>query len=234
MAGLLKAGQYLRKFREHRGLTRSEFANILGVSQEHLGMCENNKRGISEELLNIIKEKFNVDIKLLYIQNLYFKEFENEATNNHIPNNKPNNVVPIPLYNAKAAAGVGEILPDYEEKDVIYFDKRWLKNVLGINPSNLVIIHAKGDSMDGGDNPIKDDDLLMIDTSQKEGNNKIFVFTHDNELRVKKLKWDLQGNVDIISNNSKYPTEHITQGVFNNEYGRIIGRVVWNGSKENV
>lgn len=143
------------------------------------------------------------------------------------------NIVGIPFYEVKAAAGQGEMTIDNPDKEVIWFDKRWLKNVLGVNPDNLSIIQAKGDSMDGGNNPIKDGDLLMVDCSVKEGNN-VFVIKDDNELRVKKLKWNFDGTLDIISNNPKYSVETLDEntGYFRNI--EIIGKVVWNGSKENV
>ena len=151
---------------------------------------------------------------------------------------KNDNIVALSFYNAQAAAGEGERVNDILEENYLYFDKRWLKNILGVNPSNLVIIQAKGDSMDSGLNQtddIKDGDLLMIDKSQKEGNNKIFVFRNqDNELRVKKLRWNINGNVEIISKNPKYPVECLSNDNFSTSYGEIIGRVVWNGSKENV
>lgn len=136
------------------------------------------------------------------------------------------NIISIPFYTAKAAAGKGIELPDYEEKDVIHFDKRWLQAVVGHNPENLSLIQAEGDSMSPD---IQDGDLLMVDTAIKEViPNKIFIIKQNGQYRVKKLKTDFNGDIMIISINHNYPTEVMNQET------EIIGQVVWNGSKDNI
>ena len=82
-------------------------------------------------------------------------------------------------------------------------------------------------------NDIKDGDLLLVDSSQTTGNNQIFVIRVNNsELRVKRLF--KRGDVLYISsNNSKYKDE-VYYPDNNNVIIEVIGRVVWNGSKENV
>jgi phage repressor protein C with HTH and peptisase S24 domain len=210
----------LKDLRNSLELNQTDFAEKLGISQSAIANMESGKRDVSKPVLLKIKEIFNINLL----------EHSEESKLTHYPTN----IVPIPFYSAKAAAGSGETLPEYPEKDVLYFDNRWLKNVLGVNPTNLSIIQAQGDSMDGGISPIKDGDLLMVDSSIKSGNNNVFVFNSIDGLRVKRLCWDFEGNVDIISNNPKYEVEHLTADNFNSSYGEIIGKVVWNGSKESV
>ena len=90
--------------------------------------------------------------------------------------------------------------------------------------------------MDSGWNQpddIKDGDLLMVDTSQTTGNNQIFVIMVNNsELRVKKL-FKRGEALYISSNNSKYKEEVYYPDNTDFEV-KVIGRVVWNGSKENI
>ena len=216
---------FIIELRKKLKVSQSNLASMLGVSQTTIAFIENRQRAVPKSVMLAVmnlpqKYKFDSEIMELY----------NKNNLNCIVNS---NSVPIPFYSVKASAGYGETLPDYQEKDIIYFDRRWLKNVLGVNPDNVAIIQAKGDSMDGGNNPIKDGDLLMVDCSVKEGNN-VFVIKDDNELRVKKLKWNFDGTLDIISNNPKYSVETLDEntGYFRNI--EIIGKVVWNGSKENV
>lgn len=220
--------RYMRREILHK--SQQELADILFVSQQIIAFIENGrKKKLDPDILWKIGEKLNINLEWLMF-----------GTGDPIKINKDRyseNIVPVYFYSAKAAAGNGEEAPDVEEKNLLYFDRRWLKNFIGVNPENLSIIQAKGDSMDSGLNrpdDIKDGDLLMVDSSQKEGNNKIFVFRIDNELRVKRLKWELSGALNILSNNAAYPTEIKEFNTLEFMNFEIIGRVVWNGSKECV
>lgn len=206
----------LKDFRKTLGLNQTDFALSLGITQATIANMESGNREVSKPVLLKIKEVYNVDL-------LSFGEVKKHPI-------ESNNVITIPFYTTKAAAGYGEALPDYPETDVIYFDARWLKNILGVNPANVAFIQAKGDSMDGGKHPIKDKDLLMIDESYKEPiQNQIFVINlGNNELVVKRVNCTWDGKIMLESNNPAYepflaPPE-----------ASIIGKVVWNGSKETV
>lgn len=210
----------LKNFREEKCLSQAAIAKILGVAQTSVAMIENGTRTPSAGFKLAFLKAYGVDWDTFVIKDSISNVVK--FLNNH---NTPT-VIPIPFYSAKAAAGLGEVLPDYPEKDVIYFDKRYLQAVVGHNPDHLSLIRAEGDSMLPD---IQDGDLLMIDDSIKEIiPNKTFVIMQDNKLRVKKLKADFNGDILIISNNPAYPNE-----VMNKET-TIIGQVVWNGSKESL
>lgn len=219
-------GKRLKHIRETKlnNISQKELGALIGESQQTIANIETGRTlKINTEVL----EKLGKVCDLMYL--LYGKE-----TNTPL---SPN-CVPIPFYNIGAAAGAGTNLYDIPEEDVLYFDERWLKNILGVNPKNLHLIFADGDSMDSGFNTkddIKDRDLLMVDTSIKEGNNRIFVIMINNaELRVKKLFKKLDGTLIISSNNPKYPDEVYHPNDTKEIDVKIIGKVVWNGSKENI
>ena len=203
---------------------QTAFAEKLGMSQGTIANMESGKREVSRPMLLKIKEVFDVD--LLSWQ----KPTENKQCDT-------DNIVKIPRYFVGAAAGNGDIPPDYPIDEVMNFDKRFLKQILkSDNFEHLYIINASGNSMDSGWNQpddIKDGDLLMIDTSQTTGNNQIFVILVNNtELRVKKLF--KRGEVLYIhSNNSKYKEEVYYPDNTDIEI-KVIGKVVKNWSKENV
>ena len=214
--------------------SQKEFAKILGIPLPKLIDIENNKKSITKQMVDFLEKEYLVNHQWLLTGKGNITKIEEDEETLTKNNNIPTNITTVPFYSAKASAGAGETLPYYPEKDVIYFDKRWLKNVLGIrNERNLSIIQAKGNSMDGGNNPIKDGDLLLVDCSVKEGNN-VFVIRQDDELRVKKIKWNFDGTAEIISNNSEYKTERVGEEITPYVDFEIIGKVVWNGSKENV
>lgn len=197
------------KFRAEQELTQEQLAKKLEVSKGLIAAIEQNQRAVSMKMINKIKEIFGVDL------------FQSDDTTK-----LPTNIISIPFYQVKAAAGEGVNVPEYEEKDVLHFDKRWLQAVVGHNPEHLSLIIAKGDSMLPD---IQDGDLLMVDDSIKEViPNKTFVIKQDDKYRVKKLKAELNGDIQIISNNPNYKTETM------NRETEIIGQVIWNGSKESV
>lgn len=223
---MLNDGEKLKRIRETLKLSQAKLAEQLGVQQTVVAMVEKGSRKAASSLkLNLLKV-FNID-------------FDNYNEKQQILNiNQPySNAVPIPFYNVGASAGAGTWLMDEPEPETLYFDLRWLKNVLKVNPSHLNCIFASGDSMDSGftnANSIKDGDLLLVDTSNTSGNNGIFVIRINNtELRVKRLVKKLDGSLMIISDNPKYP-EEIYKPNESNYVVEVLGKVVWNGSKENV
>lgn len=219
---MLADSDKLKQLRNDKKLTQDKLAEELGVSKSLVVAIENGDRNISLKLLKKIQETYNVD--------LY-------STTPAASINDSNNIVALPIHNVSAAAGAGTWLGDEPEQDVMYFDKRFLKQILKRDSFEPIhIIYAKGDSMDSGWNQpddIKDGDLLMVDTSQTTGNNQIFVILVNNqELRVKRLakKADI---LYITSNNSSYKPEIYTPDDSEVEI-KVVGKVVWNGSKESV
>ena len=225
--------QKFKNFRMAQGLSQGEFANKLGAAVGLIGMIESEKqlkRGVTPNLKLKFKKAFKLD----------FDEDVNDdgSTNKSKTSPMLDNVVTIKFYsNIQAAAGLGNYATNEAQSEVLYFDERWLKNIIGINPQNAFIIQAQGESMDSGMNKIddiKDGDLLMVDTSKLEGNNKIYVINQNNEIRVKRLFYNLDGSLTISSNNPKYQDEKYKAEDANFINIQVLGRGVWNGSKENV
>jgi phage repressor protein C with HTH and peptisase S24 domain len=229
--------KYMRE--EILNLTQAQLAEKLKVKQPTVADIESGrKQKIDTNILYKLVLDYLINTEWLLfgtgditkIDTMERHQF-NEATECN------KNIIPIPFYSAKAAAGKGTTLHNAPKEDVLYFDERWLKNILGVNPKNLHLIMTKGDSMDSGFNTksdIKDGDLLLVDTSVLDGNNKVFVILINNsELRVKRLIKKLDGTLIVISDNSKYPQEVYEPDNVEIEI-KVIGKVVWNGSKENI
>lgn len=198
------------------GISKKEMAESLQVSESLLSAIEYGGRNFSLKLLNKIKDVYNIEL---------YSDTPIKIKSN-IENSDPN-IIALPYYlDVKAAAGFGKEVPESATKESLYFDKRWLKAVIGRNPENLSLIRAEGNSMQP---TINNGDLLMVDSSIKEViPNKIFIIKQEDEYRVKRLKSEFNGDVLIISDNPDYPTEIM------NKETTIIGQVVWNGSKENL
>lgn len=181
---------------------------------------------LNNELLKKLSSQWNINIEwLLWGEGNptkldYMKEAEFKF------NDK---IYGIPFYTTKEKENL------LTDKDVLYFDTRWIRYFLEAEPDNLALFYAQEDFMDGGDKSIKNGDLLLIDTSAKTGNNKIFVIKdRDDKIKIGKLKWNLNGTFEILCNNSKYKEEFYDVCHNHQTVIEIIGKVVWNGSRKNV
>lgn len=138
--------------------------------------------------------------------------------------------VALPRYDVRAAAGVGVPVLTEEVVDSIYFKADWLRRTLGVNPAQLALIEAVGDSMAPG---IEDGDLLMVDVGRPTlKGDGVYVLAMDDTmtgLMVKRVELTPQGGLVISSDNQRagYGRYSIAPGELSSI--RIVGRVVWVG-----
>ena len=133
----------------------------------------------------------------------------------------------VPQHNVAASAGGGSIISDESVVDHLAFKREWITQSLGCQPDKICVIQVRGDSMTP---TINDADLLLLDlrlVSQKsEG---VYVIQNEGSLLVKRLRFKLDGAVEIISDNARYGTETLTGK--RAEQLAVLGRVVWHGKK---
>lgn len=105
---------------------------------------------------------------------------------------------------------------------------KFINDILGVSkPDKLKIAVASGDSMEDG---IEDKNILLIDTSRTDyTNGGIFVITINDEWFIKRLRLKVTGELDIISDNPKYPVETL-KGENLNSFA-VQGRVIKNLSR---
>jgi phage repressor protein C with HTH and peptisase S24 domain len=99
----------------------------------------------------------------------------------------------------------------------------WVRSVLGVEPEQLSVETALGESMQPG---IRDGDLLFVDTSENRFRSfGIYVVEVAGERLVKRVQPKLDGSVTLISDNAAYETEHVPPAQAAEI--RVIGRVMW-------
>lgn len=115
------------------------------------------------------------------------------------------------------------IISQQHEEERYYFRQAWIREHLGVAPSDLGLLYVRGDSMEPS---LLHNDIVMVDTTKKTPTPPgIFVLFDGFGLAVKRLEY--VGNADlnalrIISDNPQYSTyERSLEETF------IIGRVVW-------
>ena len=125
------------------------------------------------------------------------------------------------------SCGSGTIVLAEADVTPVKIGREIIKNIWNSKPENLKIFKASGDSMQ---ETITDNDLLLIDLSKTDYNNGgIFLLTINNDWYIKRLRLRLTGELDIISDNNKYPIETIKPET--TKEIKIIGRVIKNLSK---
>lgn len=133
----------------------------------------------------------------------------------------------IPQYDARAAAGLGSENSHVEIRSTLAFKRDWLR-MKGVNPQNLIVIYAEGESMWP---TINDRDVLLVDRSRVEPTSKhIYVLTStDKGTIVKRLIQTAMGDWIIRSDNNdeEYPDRTLSRSEFNEHH--ILGRVIWRG-----
>ena len=126
------------------------------------------------------------------------------------------------------SCGKGTVVLDEPEITPIKLGTQMIQSVLKIShPQNLKTFKACGDSME---TIIEDGDMLLVDTGRTDfSNGGIFLLTINNDWFVKRLRKRLSGELDVISDNEKYPVE--TFKPYDDIEIVVRGRVVKNLSR---
>lgn len=130
----------------------------------------------------------------------------------------------IPRLGVEASAGDGRLSAGEDPLEYLAFQRGWLKG-RGINPDRARILTARGDSME---ETIRDGDILLVDTSiDRIRDNAIYVVVYGDMVLVKRVHGRLNGSLQLISDNPRYPPEEVTAGEV--DQLNIAGRVMWFG-----
>jgi phage repressor protein C with HTH and peptisase S24 domain len=132
----------------------------------------------------------------------------------------------LPKRPEAAAAGAGTTTPPPPRaSEYIAFQHEWLRSVFRVEPENLTLEIAIGESMQP---TIHDGDLLLIDTTDGSFRNfGIYVLEVAGERLVKRVQRKLDGSLVLISDNAAYQTDVIPHDRAADV--TVIGRVVWAG-----
>lgn len=116
-----------------------------------------------------------------------------------------NNCVELDYIHIQPSCGRGTVVMDEAEVTPVRIGKEIIKDIWKAEVNNLKLFKASGDSMEP---VIEDGNILLIDTSRTDFNNGgIFLLTINNDWFIKRLRLRVTGELDIISDNSKYPVE---------------------------
>lgn len=136
----------------------------------------------------------------------------------------PSDFALVPRLDIQASAGNGRVALHEEPLEYLAFQADWLRR-RGVTPTAARILTAKGDSME---ETIRDGDVLLVDTSiNRVRDNSIYVVVYGDMVLVKRIHGRINGSLQLISDNPRYPAEEVSAGEV--EHLNIAGRVMWFG-----
>lgn len=142
--------------------------------------------------------------------------------------NSNDGCIDIDYIHIMPSCGHGTVVMDDAEVTPVKIGKEIIKDIWKVsNPASLKLFKASGDSME---TVIEDGNILLVDTSRTDFNTGgIFILTINNDWYVKRLRLRVTGELDIISDNLKYPMETLKPDTGTEII--VKGRVIKNLSK---
>ena len=219
----MNTNERLKQLREELELSQAKFAQKAGLAPTTLNNIELNRGRITPEIAKKIEDVFGVNLRWLLLDEN--PKFINKKNIEEIPDEDK---LKVPLdYENTGSCGCGAFINDLSCPDYIYLSRFWIKNILRASIQDLMIIFANGDSME---DTIQDGDMLLVDKTQREPRNGVYLIRFHNELFVKRIQ--ILHKVALKSDNPHYdPIEIETSDL---DSIQIIGKVIWNGSKKNI
>ncbi len=236
-------GKRLHEERLRLGLNQADFGAIAGVKRNAQLNYEAGKRAPDAGYLSAIAEA-GADVQYILTGQQHAESIRREiaaklegmsASSTHVSIRRhEEDLVHLPLYDARIAAGAGSHNGAEEIIDMIAFRKDWMSR-RQISSADAVLARISGKSMA---RTISDGDMVMIDTSQKvlpvrqnlkDGLAPIYALLDDGEARAKRLWRPSEDLLMLTSDNPEFGQEDKSVADVT-----VIGRVVWWGHTERV
>jgi phage repressor protein C with HTH and peptisase S24 domain len=217
-------GYKLKKIRKTLELSQIDMAKALDTTERTLRDYEKERFNVSYEFITKLVNVYKVNPNWLFRNEFpIFLDEETEGLVKNISPEEKSNLVFIPKYNPKAAAGGGTLVPAEYIEYFTAFDESWFRAFVNALPKHVTAITAEGDSM----KPIiNNGDLLLVDNSKTTPQDGIYVLNINDSLVVKRTQLLPNYKMRIISENPAYQPYEVDlkeDNVF------IVGKVVWQG-----
>ncbi|MGB6924800.1 XRE family transcriptional regulator [Psychrobacter sp.] len=215
-------GARLKLAREARKMTQQELADAVDWDQGAIGNVE-RRDSKSCRYTAALATALNVDLEWLSTGNGKMQKSGNEAV--IIEPSQKDKYTVIPIFTDVAlSAGAGSCPPDTEFATGYTHMLTDRIRAVGAQPDCIVEAMLDGNSMEP---TIMDKSPIKIDTSKSDfaiREGKVYAFSVDGELKVKRLLKTATGDIIIRSDNEMYKDEIIGRKDFE-KIARLIGWV---------
>ncbi len=200
-------------------VTRNQIGSVIGLSRQTVH--RNKDRKLEEKDIIKLEKEFDISIPRTY-------SIIERATSDKDLSRR---FVDIPYWHDEKCEN-----QKIKDKSVtsIVLDLELITHKLNCKPENLRLIAMPGEEMDGGTYPLKNGDILLIDTSQKDYSNSgvYFVTTQNNKMVfVRRLLELMYGSISSSVDNPIYAPQvnkTLSQKQLEEIDFKIIGRVIKN------
>ena len=219
----------LDRYMKKHSLSKAQLAKDLGIAAQF----------ISRVFTQEDRTQLPPALKFALLKYYYY----DVETDTELGNSLNQNVTKVYFY----AYGIDNIKDEeLKSTEYIYFDTRWLTNILGVDPENVIMYQLQEDSMEKFHmHPmmihyrLHIDDIVMVDKSVKSSNRRaFFLVSEDGKLQVKCLSMDWDGSnvTEYMAASPEKETATVIphrriQGIKNNNL-EIIGKVIWNANSK--
>lgn len=161
---------------------------------------------VSPQALNNFKRRGDFPPSLL----LKFHDKSNASLDWVAYGSKEEDYVPVTVY-------------DKGNKSIIALKESWIRNALGIAPTDLIAIMVSGDDMEP---TLHQGDIALVDTSRKNvGGSAVFALTYNEMAIIRRVQRKLDSTLVISCDNTKYQPEEIDPNKAPEV--KVIGQVIW-------
>lgn len=142
----------------------------------------------------------------------------------------PERFVTPPMFSEAALAGSPEEQPVREiggKVPQLAFERMWVTGSLGVDPDNIALEMARGDSMHP---TIADGDLLLIDLADRRLREfGVYLLRYEDARLIKRVQRKLDHSLLLISDNPIYEPERLPRE--RAQQVEVIGRIIWRGGR---
>jgi len=223
-------GKQIKTLRKSLGLTQRDFSEKTSISLSTLMKIESGHANAGLPTIDKIINSPQFNIYTLWLMK---GETAPEVGQVH-PSSEVLNIdkhsknINLPFFEVSASAGSGLLAEVEERPKTISFEPNWLRNEVGVCPTNVFLMLVDGDSMQP---TLKNGSMIMVNKDVDNLSDGIYVMRYDNNLLVKRLQMLPGGIIRVKSDNSMYDPWEITKSQLDGEELALIGRVVWTGQK---
>jgi phage repressor protein C with HTH and peptisase S24 domain len=224
---ILDIHERIRKIRLESKLTLVQLGKLLDIPDRTISNYERGERKPTYEYLTLLCNKLNAHPKwLLAGTGEMFFPSEEENRKYKLPEGLlPYDFKFIPVFELHEIPAQGYLTEIETNTDYMVFSKNWLKRYIAGANDQMIIVVARGDSM----NPvIRDGDILLTDISVKSVKNEgIYVLGLGSHLVVKRIQLQPENKLLVSSDNTVYSSFIVD--IAKHRDVCIIGKVIWYG-----
>nr|DAD63520.1 MAG TPA: Repressor protein CI [Caudoviricetes sp.] len=202
----------IKKIREYLKIgSQKDFAKEIGWPIGRIQDLESGKvKSIKAEEAELLQEKFLINGWWL---------FTGKGSMLDVPRSNIDGYE-VDMLDLKASAGTGIMAFEVSVIGKFILDKAFFKTPQ--HQENIKIIEVQGDSMEP---TIQDGAFVVIDVTKCDKTDGIYAILLDNNVLIKRLQFNLDGTIKIISDNGKYEAK-IYNAKDDQVFFKILGRKV--------